>query len=285
MSTEPTRYSPVIHRRDGRVSVQFSIDHPGYHDPAYQSHRAAIAATALAYRPGQPVPDITYTAEEHELWRIVAAELRDRHERHACREFLLGARELALPTDRLPQLGEASAAIEKLTGFTFSPAAGLVDTARFFASFAERRFQATQYIRHRAYPRFSPEPDMIHEIIGHGNALANPRFAGIYQVFGTAVRRLTSPAAIGDVSRVFWFTMEYGVVREEGDLKACGASLLSSCEELARYRDADIRPLSIPGMLDQSYTVDDFQPVLFRADSFDHLLAVLADYLTDVRDR
>jgi phenylalanine-4-hydroxylase len=284
MSEEATLYSPVIRQVDGRATVEFAADHPGYHDAAYQRHRATIADAALAYRPGDPVPEIRYTDEEHDLWRTVAGALREKHERYACRQFLQGARDLALPMDRLPQLAEASAVIEGLTGFTFSPAAGLVDMVQFYGSFADRRFQATQYIRHRAFPHFSPEPDMIHEVVGHGSALANARLARLYEAFGHAVRKLRSRTAVEEVSRVFWFAMEYGVVDEDGELKACGASLLSSCGELETFREAVVRPLSVPEMLRQSYAVDKFQPVLFCAESFDHFEWFLEDYLDGVRD-
>jgi phenylalanine-4-hydroxylase len=285
MSEEPTLYSPVIRQVDGRTTVVFAEEHPGYHDAAYRRHRATIAGAALAYRPGDPVPWIRYTDEEHDLWRTVAGELRDRHERYACREFLRGARDLALPMDRLPQLAEASAVIEGLTGFTFSPAAGLVDMAQFYGSLADRRFQATQYIRHRRFPHFSPEPDMIHEIVGHGSALANTRLARLYESFGHTVRRLTSRTAIEEVSKVFWFALEYGVIDEDGELKACGASLLSSCAELDTFRDAVIGPLSVSRMLGQDYAVDEFQPVLFCAESFDDFEWFLEDYLNGVGKR
>jgi phenylalanine-4-hydroxylase len=284
MFEEATLYSPLICSLSGRVSVLFAKNHPGYHDSAYQEHRARIAEVALAYRPGMPIPDIAYTDEEHDLWRIVSAELRKKHQRYACAEFLQGAQRLALPTDRLTQLAEASARIERLTGFTFSPAAGLVDAADFYGSLADRRFQATQFIRHRSFPSFSPEPDMIHEVVGHGSALADDRLADIYETFGRTARRLTSREALDDVSRVFWFTMEYGLVRERGEVRACGASLLSSCGELEQFRNANIRPLSLPEMISRRYTVDSYQEVLFCADSFNHLQESLGDYLSGIDD-
>lgn len=284
MFKEATVYAPVVANDSGRVSVIFSADHPGYHDAAYGEHRARIADAALRYRPGDPVPEIPYTPAEHETWRSVSAELAEKHREHACREFLVGRELLPLPTERLPQLGDVAAALQKLTGFTLSPAAGLVEQRDFYGSLADRRFQATQYIRHSSFPRFSPEPDMIHEVVGHGTHLANQRLADLYRLVGTTVRRLETREAISAISRVFWFTFEYGLVLEDRAIKVCGASLLSSCGELEQYRQAEIRPLDAAAMASQKYLVQQFQPVLFCADSFSHLEDFLHTFLTTMED-
>ncbi|MGW2326979.1 phenylalanine 4-monooxygenase [Streptomyces sp. NPDC001700] len=284
MFKEATVYAPVVTNDQGRVSVIFSADHPGYRDEEYQKHRARIADAALGYRLGEPVPEISYTPADDETWRVVSAELQRKHRQHACRQFLIGRNLLPFPSDRLPQLGEVSAAVRRLTGFTFSPAAGLVEQEDFYGSLADRRFQATQYIRHSSFPRFSPEPDMIHEVVGHGTHLANQRLADLYQLFGETVRRLETREAISLISRVFWFTFEYGLVLEDGVTKVCGASLLSSCGELEKYHQADIRPLDVVAMASQKYLIQQFQPVLFRADSFSHFEDFLCGFLTTLQD-
>lgn len=284
MFKEATVYSPAIIEDGGGVSVVFSSDHPGYYDAEYQAHRAAIAEAALRFRPGNRVPDIPYTEAEHAIWRVVSAELAEKHRQHACRQYLIGRNLLPLPSDRLPQLSEVSTAVNRLTGFTFTPAAGLVEQEDFYGSLADQRFQATQYIRHSSFPRFSPEPDMIHEVVGHGTHLANQRLADLYRLVGETVRRLETRAAISLVSRVFWFAFEYGLVLEDGVTKVCGASLLSSCGELEQYQQADIRPMDIAAMACQKYLVQEFQPVLFRAESFSHFEDFLAGFLATIDD-
>jgi phenylalanine-4-hydroxylase len=284
MTQEATLYSPVIANDQGVVSLIFSEDHPGHQDESYQSHRARIAKAALEYRPGDQVPEIEYTEAEHAIWRSLHAELTEKHRRYASREFLAGAEQLALPSDRLPQLREVSERVSRVTGFTFSPAAGLVDQEDFYGSLADSRFQATQYIRHTSMPRFSPEPDMIHEVVGHGTHLSVDRWAAIYRTLGGAVRRLTTPEAISLVSRVFWFTLEYGLVLEQGEIKACGASLLSSCGELEQFHHAEIRPIDLAEISGQRYLVEKYQPVLFLAESFSHLEDFLGDFLENVTD-
>jgi phenylalanine-4-hydroxylase len=284
MLQEATLYSPAITTEGGRTVVVFTPDHAGYSDPAYQERRAMIADVALGFRPGIPVPEVAYTAREDELWRVVVGELVAKHEQYACAEFRHGSQLLALSADRVPQLGDVAARLRGLTGFTFTPAAGLVAVQDFYGSLADRRFQATQYIRHASMPRFSPEPDMLHEVIGHGNALANDRFADLYELFGRTVRRLETSDAISVVSSVFWFAMEYGTVREHGGIKAVGASLLSSCAELDRFQHKQIEPLDAAVMARQGYHVDTYQPVLFCAESFDHLEDYLGEFLSTVKD-
>jgi phenylalanine-4-hydroxylase len=284
MDGEPTTYSPVIRVIDDEVTVQFSDQHPGFLDQRYQRHRASIAKAALDYRPGQPLPEITYLEEEHECWRQLSKQLGEKHERHACDEIRQGLTQLALPADCLPQLRDVSAAVQRRTGFRFSPAAGLVDPARFYSSLADREFMATQYIRHYSLPRFSPEPDMIHEVIGHGSALAGRRLAEVYELLGKAVRGLQTAEAVSAVSRVFWFALEYGLVRERGKMKVCGASMLSSCGEMDQFTTSQIKPLDIQLMVTQAYRVDEYQRVLFCADSFSHLEEFLGNFLTTVTD-
>ncbi|MEO3780199.1 phenylalanine 4-monooxygenase [Micromonospora sp. B11E3] len=283
MFEEATVYSPVIRQENGTVSVTFAREHPGFSDADYQRHRARIAELALTYRPGDPVPEVDYTAEEVDLWRQVVGDLQDKHRRYAAAEFLDGSRRLDLPSDRLPQLREVSGRLRALTGFHFTPAAGIVGLRDFYGSLAEGRFQATQYIRHCSLPYFSPEPDMMHEVVGHGNALANGRLAALYRRVGQAACRAGSRKALEVLSRVFWFTLEYGLVRENGEPRVYGASLLSSVGELEQFRTAaEVRPLDVAAMARQSYTVENFQPVLFCAESFDQLEAFYDDFLPAV---
>ena len=117
----------------------------------------------------------------------------------------------ALPTDRVPSLDEVSARLEPITGFRYVPAAGLVPLRKFYGSLAERMFHSTQYVRHPAVPLYTPEPDIIHEVIGHGHLLATPTFAELHRLAGVAAKRLraTRPRL---PERVFWFSLEFGVV-------------------------------------------------------------------------
>ncbi|WP_405133375.1 phenylalanine 4-monooxygenase [Nocardia sp. NBC_01388] len=284
MFTEAQLYSPVTKGADGDVTVHLSDEHPGVHDPLYRIRRNAIAALALDYRPGAPVPQIEYTAEEQEVWRIVSAELARKRERYACTEVIEAARRLALPTDHIPQLDEVTAHLLPLTGFRYAPAAGLVPLREFFGSFADRIFHSTQYIRHHSAPLYTPEPDTVHEILGHANQLASPRFAALYETVGAAVARLTSERALKFLADVFWFSLEFGVVREHGEVRCYGAGLLSSFGEIEEFRDARLRPLHIQEMGTAVYDITHYQPVLYCADSIAEIEDVVGGFFATVDD-
>ena len=249
-------------------SLELPADHPGFSDPDYRARRAAIAEVGRLHRPGQPIADVEYTAEEDEVWRIVSAELGRKHRRYAAAAYLDGARAVTLPTDRVPQLREVDARVHGLTGFHIEPVPGLVPTRQFYGALAGRTFLSTQYIRHHSVPFYTPEPDIVHEIVGHANMLGNPVFADLYEAAGHASVRAATDEALERFSKVFWFTLEFGVVWEDGELKAYGAGLLSSYGEIEEFRSAEIRPWDLDQMGTLDYDITRYQPVLFAAPSF-----------------
>jgi phenylalanine-4-hydroxylase len=259
-------------------------DHPGVHDPEYRARHAAIAAVGERYRPGDPIPDVTYTAEEDEVWRRVSSELAEKHRRYACAEYCDASARLLLPTDRVPQLREVDNRVRSMSGFRIRPVPGLVAPRTFYGALADRVFLSTQYIRHHSVPYYTPEPDIVHEIIGHANMLASPMFADLYQAAGRASRRATSDDAHDFFSRVFWFTLEFGVVTEDGATKAYGAGLLSSYGEIEAFRSADMRPFDVQAMGTQSYDITHYQPVLFAAPSFSGMVDALGAFFDGYDD-
>lgn len=277
-------YAPVVTTGDGEVVVELAADHPGVNDPEYRARRNQIAALALDWTPGTPIPRAQYTEEEHEVWRVVSAELVRKHERLACRAAREGGARLTLPADRIPQLDEVSALLRPLTGFRYQPAAGLVPLREFYGALAERRFWSTQYIRHHSVPLYTPEPDVVHEVIGHATTLASQDYADLYTAAGRAARRVESEDALEFVSRVFWFSLEFGVVREPDGPKAYGAGLLSSYGEIEEFVGADLRPLQIARMGTQGYDIGHYQPVLFAADSWGQVCDVVGGFFDDVTD-
>ncbi|ATL65885.1 phenylalanine 4-monooxygenase [Nocardia terpenica] len=284
MFNEAQLYSPVTTTTDGGVTVHLSDEHPGVHDPEYRARRNGIAAQALSYRDGGPLPRIAYTDEEEEVWRIVSAELARKHRKLASAEVLAGEERLGLPVDHIPQLDEVTAKLVPLSGFRYVPAAGLVPLRQFFGSFADRTFHSTQYIRHHSAPLYTPEPDAIHEIIGHANQLASPRFAAIYAEVGAAVARLETDAALKFLADVFWFSMEFGVVREQGEVRCYGAGLLSSYGEIEEFRDAELRPLNITEMGTAVYDITHYQPVLYCAESIAEIEDVVGGFFATMTD-
>ena len=264
---------------DRNSIVQLDPDHPGFRDGEYRARRNRIAAIALEYQPGDFIPDAPYTVEEHEVWRTIWKALDEAHEEHACAEYLECVKRLNLPKDRIPQLREVSARVEAVSGFRLEPVAGLVAPRVFLESLANNVFLSTQYIRHHSTPLYTPEPDVAHEIIGHAVTLASPRLAELNRLVGQIVKRATSAEALERLARVYWFTIEFGVLREDGKVKAYGTGLLSSAGELEAMHKANLRPLDLAAASRQDFDPTDFQPLLFCADSFDAMYQTLKDYL------
>ena len=284
MFEEGQYFAPIKQRDDGTLSVELGEGHPGLEDPVYRERRDRIATVADQWRPGELAPVIDYTDEEHEVWRVVCADLHVKHQTYACQEFLDGKEAFGLPEDRVPQLEELSAALEPLTGFAYQPAAGLVPLRDFYGALADQKFWATQYVRHHSVPLYTPEPDVLHEVVGHGNTLADRRFTDLYEAAGAAARRVETDAALEFVSKVFWFTLEFGVVHEPDGLKAYGAGILSSPGEIEEFRDVTIRPMDIVAMGTQQYDITHYQDVLFAARSFSHIQDVVGSFWSSCTD-
>ena len=257
---------------------ELPADHPGVSDPVYLERRRAIAATSAGQRVGEPPPRVEYSTVEDDVWATVSHALAELHESYAVEEYRESARAMGLRRDRVPQLAEVSARLSELTGWRVQAVPGLVPTRTFYGSLADRVFLSTQYVRHPSVPFYTPEPDIIHELIGHVNALASPRFASLYEAAGRASRRAPDDAALERFSRVFWFSVEFGVCRERGELRTYGAGLLSSYGEIQAYRDAEIRPFDLEEMASLEYDITHFQKVLFGASSFDAAYDALLDY-------
>lgn len=264
---------------DRNSIVQLSPEHPGFRDAEYRARRNHIARLALEYRAGAPIPDAPYTEEEHGVWCAVWRALETAHGRHACAEYLECVRRLELPRARIPQLRDVSAKVEACSGFRLEPVAGLVEPRVFLESLARGVFLSTQYIRHHSAPLYTPEPDVAHEVVGHAVTLASEPLAELNRLFGEAVSRTRAPEELERLSRVYWFTIEFGVLREAGEVKAYGAGLLSSAGELEAMHAAELRPFDLEAASRTDYDPTCFQPVLFCADSFGEMRLKVADFL------
>jgi phenylalanine-4-hydroxylase len=283
MFEEAQLYSPVTHE-DGEVTVHLAHDHPGANDPEYRRRRNEIAALALAWSPGEPAPGVEYTEEEQEVWRTVCREIAPKHERLAIREFLEAKDALELPADAVPSLDLVSERLRPISGFHYVPAAGLVPLREFYGSLSERTFHSTQYVRHPAEPLYTPEPDIIHEVFGHGHLLATPTFSELHRLTGEATHRLRDEDNLRFLSKVFWFTVEFGVVVEDGELKAYGAGILSSYGEIDEFRGMEHRPIDLAEMGTADYDITQYQPVLYRAESLDEVREVVGGFFATCTD-
>ncbi|MFJ3925327.1 phenylalanine 4-monooxygenase [Streptomyces sp. NPDC090022] len=272
---------------DGRLGP--ATGHPGFSDPAYLRRREAVAALARGLAVGAPSPHVTYTDEEHATWHTAHAALVAARRGRVCRRVAEALGRAPVPSDRVPQHAEVGDRLHELTGFRFTPTGGFVPNRRFLGAMADGFFHAVQYVRHPRMPLYTPEPDVLHDVFGHGAHLADPWFGALYRTVGRAAARVTSDDALDLVNRVYWHSLEYGVVREAGEVKAYGAALLSSSGELLRFRRADIRPWDIADMVARPYQVAGYQPTLYAVESMTHLADALHAFLDtfdeDTRER
>jgi phenylalanine-4-hydroxylase len=258
--------------------VELDQDHPGFRDPDYRARRNTIARVALDYV-GGPVPEVPYTEDEHAVWVQVWDSLDSLHEAWAPRGFLVLHKRLGLDRRRIPQLEVVNQRLMEVCGFRMLPVAGLIQARTFLSYLAEGVFLSTQYIRHHSVPLYTPEPDVVHELIGHAASFTHPMIVELNRAFGRAAR-VADDAGIERLERAYWWTMEFGALREGGAVKAFGAGLLSSFGELGSFAvRAELRPFDLPQMAATTYDPTNYQPVIYVADSWEEMYYELAEWL------
>lgn len=217
-------------------------DHPGFNDKVYQKRREEIAECANSWREGDGrLPYVQYTEDECRVWNAVYEKLEHFHERWACDEFKAVLPELkkeaGFGPKQIPQLGDISEYLSGKTGFRLRPVCGLLSARDFLNALAFKTFCSTQYIRHGGNPLYTPEPDICHELIGHVPMLACSAFAEFTQKVGLASLG-ASDEEIVKLANIYWFTVEFGVVKstskepDDGGVKVFGAGILSSFGEM-----------------------------------------------------
>lgn len=251
---------------------QLELEHPGANDPEYRKRRDYIASLAKLFRETGKITDVDYTPREQRVWRYVVEELEDLHHKYASSFYLEAKRNLGITSERIPQLSEMNRRLKALTGFRLAPIEGLVETRAFLSWLSYRVMLCTQYVRHHSHPAYTPEPDIIHEAIGHIPMFTNQDFADFSQFIGHGAH-LATEKQIQELGRLYWFTIEFGLVEEKGKVKAYGAGLLSSFGELEHAFSGKVewRPFDLEEVINTPYNYSDMQSFLFVVSSYNEL--------------
>jgi phenylalanine-4-hydroxylase len=215
------------------TELELEPGHPGLGDEDYIRRRKELFALCRRHRMERLGPPlIQYTPEETRIWHEVTPKLDELHVKHASQVYLKAKRELVITRDEIPQLRHLSERLRRETDMHLVPAEGALPYRTFYEYIAERGFPVTQFIRHGSHPEFTPEPDMIHDCLGHVPPLMNRDYAELLTMIGKAVATTTKGDQVLALKRFSWFSIEFGLIEEQGDTKVFGAGILSSTGEI-----------------------------------------------------
>ena len=267
------------------AGVELESDHPGFKDEEYRKRRQEIAEIAYTHKLADPsVPRVKYTERELRTWQMAYETLMPELEKHACQDCLTNVHEMrefcGFRADNIPQIEDINQYLLNKTNFRLMPVAGLLSGRDFLACLAFRVFASTQYIRHHSVPFYTPEPDIVHELMGHAPLFANPDFAAFSQQLGLASLG-ASEEEIKKLATLYWFTVEFGIILDENNnRKAYGAGVLSSVDELRNAMDPNTKARFFEPEVacNVPYPITTLQPVYWYSRSFEEAKKLMVEY-------
>jgi phenylalanine-4-hydroxylase len=242
-----------------------------------------------------PQPYEFYSEENQETWRRLYARIRPKWERYANAKFLTGVENLALDPNAIPRLADVNKFLAPLSGFSAKAVSGYVPAYVFFDCLRTRAFPTTVTIRDGARLDYLPEPDIFHDIAGHVPMHTDRAFADVLVRFGEFAREAAAHVAgfadeherlqrlesiLRAMARFFWFTIEFGLMRENDKVKVYGSGLLSSFGEIEHCLTSPLvqrYPIQLEWVINQAFEIDHYQPLLFIVDSFEHLFGLISE--------
>ena len=237
----------------------------------------ATSSAASAYITEQDYD--AYTPEQHSVWSELVGRVLPVLENHAAREYLDGFEYIGLQPDRLPALAEISARLMPRTRWSSTPVSGFLPANAFFEMLATRRFPTTTWLRSRGSMEYTPEPDIFHDVFGHVPMHAHPVFADFLERYGRVCASTSDPVVLEKLGRIFWYTVEFGVIRQRNAIKVYGSGLISShgeCDNVIR-RHCAIHDFSLDEVLETPVKVDELHKLLFAVSSFEQIFDAMRE--------
>ncbi|MBI2808170.1 MAG: hypothetical protein HYX68_24555 [Planctomycetes bacterium] len=254
------------------ATLELEPGHPGLGDAGYVRRRMELFMQCRRHRlENLGPPLIEYTSEENRIWREVSPKLDELHRQHACSIYLDAKDALGISATEIPQLRLLSDRLERETQMHLVPAEGPLAYRTFYSYIAKRGFPVTQFIRHGSHPEFTPEPDMIHDCLGHVPPLMNRDYAEVLTLIGKAAFTSPDPLQVLALKRFSWFSIEFGLIEEAGETKVFGAGILSSTGEIPFSlfsREVKRRPFVTDEVIETDYDPSRMQDQLFIIPSF-----------------
>ena len=220
-----------------------------------------------------------YTPEEHAVWAELVHRRTPQIQEYACAEYLEGYEIIDIREDRIPNLAEISSRLRPRTAWSTTPVTGFLPARAFFEMLSLRHFPSTTWLRKRDSLEYTPEPDIFHDVFGHVPMHAHKVFADFLQYYGQLCLAAEDEHVLEKLGRLFWYSVEFGLIRQNGKLKIFGSGVISSHGESTSVIEGKIKvePFDLDRVLATPVTVDEIHDVLFAIDSFDQMYEALME--------
>jgi phenylalanine-4-hydroxylase len=220
-----------------------------------------------------------YAPPQHAVWAELVRRRRPQINSHACREYLEGYEIIGLKDDRLPNLRAISDQLGPRTGWSATPVSGFLPGEAFFEMLGARKFPTTTWLRSADSLEYIPEPDIFHDVFGHVPMHAHPVFADFLQHYGAICAKVKNANILERLGRLFWYTVEFGLIREKGEIKVYGSGVISSHKECTNVieRGCEIRDFDLEEVLTTPVKVDELQKKLFAIENFEQIYEALQE--------
>jgi len=225
----------------------------------------------------------SYTQEQHETWAELVSRRMPQLAKHAAEEYLEGFAIIGLRADRLPNLADISSRLGPRTGWNTVSVSGFMPGPAFFEMLSLRQFPTTTWLRKRDSLEYTPEPDIFHDVFGHVPMHAHPVFADFLAHYGQLCAGIEDEAILERIGRLFWYTVEFGLIRQHGRVKVYGSGLISSNGECTNVLEGhcQVRDFSLEAVLNTPVQVDQMHKVLFAIESFEQIYEALQQVAAD----